>query len=352
MADRDHQSCAALRFIDLAADGFARARDRVGSVKQHVAIGGRIICLEFAGQALVPLLLPALEHLIAEPVEQPGLTVRLFDSETTCTAMPPAPWGRNAYRARGEIAGFNDDRIRTVYQPGTDALNVYDRHRHSAIYWVRRPADVPYWETGAPLRAILHWWLDEAGVQLVHGGSVGYTTGGVLLCGPGGSGKSTSTLACLGSDLLYGGDDYVVVSVGDAPQTHSLYQTAKLDSNNLDRFQHLWPLVHNPTKLVKEKAILFLGRHYPQRMARGFPLRALVVPRVTGRRDSRLSAATPAVGVAALAPTTMFQLPGDPGRVFSRIAALAAKVPTFVLEAGTELPQIPALIGQFLRERA
>jgi hypothetical protein len=353
MTSAQGEACASgLDFFESADSSFARAFERAGALRRFVAVGSQVVCLEFAGEALVPLLFPALDHLSVDPVERPALTVHLFDTETTGTPMPRAPWGRDAYGARGEIAGFNDGRIRTVYQPGTDALNLYDRQRRLGLYWIRGPGDVAYWETGAPLRSMFHWWLEDGDLQFVHAGAVGYSTGGVLLAGPGGSGKSTSTLACLDSDLLYAGDDYVVVSITEPARVHSVYQTAKLDPGNLDRVPHLRPLVHNPDRLNSEKAVIFPGRRYPDRITRGFPIKALLVPRVTGRVDSRLVPSRAGIGLSALAPTTVFQLPGDSTRIFSKIAALVRKVPTFILEAGTDLAQIPAVIGRFLRERA
>jgi hypothetical protein len=353
MTFADGEVCApGVDFFESANSAYSRAFERAGAVRRFVSVGGEVVCLEFAGGALVPLLFPALSHLSVAPVEAPSLTVHLFDSVSTGTPMPPAPWGREAYRARGEIAGFNDGRIRTVYQPGADSLHLYDRQRRLGLYWVRDPDDVAYWEIGAPLRSVFHWWLEEGDLQFVHGGAVGYSTGGVLLAGPGGSGKSTSTLACLDSDLLYAGDDYVIVSTTGPSRVHSIYQTAKLDPRNLNRVPHLKSLVHNPDRLDREKALIFPGRRYADRVSRGFPIRALLVPRVTGRVDTRLVPSSPGVGLSALAPTTVFQLPGDSTRIFSKIALLVHKVPTLVLEAGTDLAQIPTVVGRFLRERA
>src|SRR5205823_136180 len=82
-----------------------------------------------------------------------------------------------------------------------------------------------------PLRHILHLWLASRGVQFVHAGAVGRPSGGCLIVGKSGSGKSTSTLATLGSELLYAGDDYVGVSVttGGA-HVHSIYGCGKLET--------------------------------------------------------------------------------------------------------------------------
>ena len=95
------------------------------------------------------------------------------------------------------------------------------------------PSACPEWNCSTPLRHILHLALATRGVQFVHAGAVGRPDGGVIIVGRSGSGKSTSTLSTLGSDLLYAGDDYVGVSLnpdGGGPYVHSLYGCGKLET--------------------------------------------------------------------------------------------------------------------------
>ena len=96
-------------------------------------------------------------------------------------------------------------------------------------------------------------------------------SGGVLIAGKSGSGKSTTTLACLTSGLLYAGDDYVLADVAAEPYVHSLYSTAKLVPDNCDRFPQLRPLVSNPDKLDEQKALIYLrealSRQYCPRLS-------------------------------------------------------------------------------------
>ena len=340
----------AREFARQAQAVFGKAASRAGLVERFYRIAGQKIVLRFSGEALIPILAPALDHLRSPRFDEPDLTVSLFDSETTRMVMPPPPWGQDAYGPNGQIAGFNTQDIQTVYNVGTSILNVMDHTENSAVFWVRRPSSTPYWETAAPLRTILHWSMRDRSTQLVHGAAVGYKTGGVLIAAKGGSGKSTSTLSCLGSDLLFAGDDYVAVDDAEIPFAHSLFQTAKLNKDNLSRISHLGLTPINSDRLSEEdKAVYFPGSVYPDSISRGFPLRCILIPRVTGKPDTAIRPAKQSEALLSLAPTTLCQLPGSGLDAFEKMRSLARKLPAYRLEAGLEVAQIPRAIGEFLR---
>lgn len=78
------------------------------------------------------------------------------------------------------------------------------------------------------------------------------------------------------------------------------------------------------------------------------PIRAILVPRVTGRRDTTIRRVPSAVGIRALAPTTLAHLPGHGGGTLAKLTRLCAAVPCFELAAGTDLPQLPAAVDRLL----
>jgi hypothetical protein len=98
-----------------------------------------------------------------------------------------------------------------------------------------------------------------------------------------------------------------------------------------------------------EKRIVDMARHWPERLASGLPVRALVVPRVTGESGTRLLRASAAEAVLALAPTTVAQLPRN-GSVLGPMAALARSLPVYRLELGGDLTEGPAAIRHVLDE--
>jgi hypothetical protein len=346
---RTDASSPAQQFFDDAVSSFERAAVEAGASEWHVEIAGHVVRIRFASDALVPLVMPALEHLLVTEVRgNPVLTVALFDSESTGVRMVPAPWTGYDYGPKGEIVGYNDERFRTVYQPGVDILQTFDRERMLGIYWTPSYRYVPWWERTHPLRTMIHWWTSTTtSLQPIHAGAVGRDDGGVLVAGGGGRGKSTTTLACLEGGFRYAGDDYVLADV-DAAFAHSLFSTAKLVPDNLHRFPNLEPLVSNADALDEQKAMIFLHGTRAEQLIGGFPLRAIVLPRVTGTRGSAVSPATPRDALAAIAPMTLFLLPGSSPEVFAKVSRLVDSVPSFWLEAGTELSEIPLVVDDLV----
>lgn len=327
---------------------FKSSRQITGPVERSYNIGGYRIRLSFSGAALLSLT-TALEHLTTDDQSTPDLTICLWDSESTGQRMIARPWQEEDFLARGVIQGYNTERIYTAFQHGSGAVSVLDKERNLAVFWAP-DARLPYWEYGSPLRSILHWWLLGKGLQLVHAAAVGNSSGGVLIGGKGGSGKSTTALTCLESNLSYVGDDYTLLGLESGPVVHSLYNSAKLNSDHVQRFPALLPKVANPERLADEKALLFVNKHYPAKVATRLPVRAVLLPRVTGLPETRWKRVSVAMTLAALAPSTIFQLPRAGNEAFQFLAAFVRQLPCFSLEVGTDLSTIPPAIERLLAE--
>jgi hypothetical protein len=182
----------------------------------------------------------------------------------------------------------------------------------------------------------------------VHGGAVGTPDGGVLLVGKGGSGKSTCSLVSLASELRYAGDDYTMVSVQPRPWVHSLYSSGKVDPGNLWRVPHLEPAVSNRGYLATEKAVVFVDQHFPGRPIDGFPLRAIVLPTITGGPRTRAVPTSRAAALAALAPSTVFQLHTAGREALKYMGSLVLAVPAYVLELGSDVRVVPDVLLELL----
>lgn len=343
-----------LTYFHLVGEGFERAARVAGSADHFYTIGGYTLRLRFAGSGLISSLTPALSHLATEPTATPDLTICLWDNASTGTQLPlligslvellRRHWGE-FLGTRKEIKAYDSDRIGTNFHIGPDILSLLDRQRNLAYYWIEDAQNIPYWEKGSPFQVILNWWTSEHQCQYVHAGAVGTPAGGVLLAGKGGSGKSSTALACIDSPLLYASDDYCLVRTDPTPYVYSLYNTAKLKGQeDLERFPHLAPLVNNVDRLEMEKAMLFLHQHYPKKVVHGFPIKAVLIPQVTGKRDTNLRPATAGMALRALAPSTIFQLAGSGQTAFQTMSSLVKQVPCYILELGTDMAQIPEVI--------
>jgi len=347
-------------YFQTFARGFQRAQTAAGSQDYFLTLGSQTICLKFAGTALISQIIPALAHLKTEPVSKPDLTICLWDSASTQTPLPLLASSlvelvrANFWQhldTRMEIKGYNSDRFFSIFNVGSNLLSVLDTQENIALYWTEDAQALPYWDRGSPLRGIINWWASQQNLQFVHAGAVGTEQGAVLLAGKGGSGKSSTALSCLDSDLLYLSDDYCVVSTEPTPEVFSLYNTAKLKGKaDLDRFPHLASRFNNLDRLESEKAMIFVQEHFPAKITAQLPIKAILVPRVTGKPDTKVSQTSAMVALKALAPSTILQLPKTGQLAFARMSQLARRVPAYVLELGTDIPQIPQTITQLLSE--
>ncbi len=338
-------------FFETLHETFRRAEEAVGgSIDRFYEIGGLIVRLRFAGDALVPYISHAFDHLAVEPTSAPSLTICLWDSISTETAMPPPPWSADDYLPRGEIRGYSSTHIHTAFHPGVGTLSMFDSKSNTGLFWIHGPEDIPAYVTGSPLHAILSWWAHGHGLQLIHAAAVGTVGGGVLVVGKGGSGKSTTALSCLQAGLLYVGDDYVLVD--ERPYVYSLYNSAKLNSDQARSFPTLFSDTSSFGQSNYEKTLTFLYKTHPDQLAASLPIKAILLPKITDVPNSRLERASAGEILAGLAPSTLFQLPGADRSAFHGLARLVTQVPNYVLHLGSDLETIPdVILGAITRSR-
>lgn len=345
--------------FDLMLGGFQRACYAMGgSFDQYIKIGKFVVCLRFAGEGLRPYISPALEHLCTEPVLVPDLTICLWDSVSTNTPLTPLmawlcetiQWHPfHQLSPRREIRALSNARVPATYDNGSHVLSLLDTKQDTAIYWVNDATKLPYYEQGAPLRTIFNWWLSKHNYQCAHAGAVGTDEGGVLLTGKSGSGKSTTALACLDSELLYLSDDYCLFTNEPKPYVYSLYNTAKLNGlRDLQRQPRFLPMIHNPEQAGQAKLMLFLAHHMPHKLRAGLPLKAVLLPCVTGESKTKLKRVSAGMALKALAPTSMFQLPGAAQQSLQTMGELVRQLPCYQLELGTDIKATPAIILELL----
>jgi len=336
-------------YYRLVRDAFERARPAQRMELEHnYQICGYPIRLNFATAALVPKITSALEHLSVQDRPEPALTIYIWDSASTGVKLPIPPWETDPNL--GDMWVGDTIRYQFSYRPEFGILSFLDKSTNQAIYWTRGVSDYPYYESGAPLRYLLNWWMGDRGFQLVHAGAVGTEDGCVLLVGKGGVGKSTSAFTCLNSGLSYAGDDYCMISQNPQPNAHSIYSSGKLNAEDIDRFPEFRPALSNIDRLENEKALYFFAKHYPQRISKGFPVRAILIPELSDRRKANITRVSPAASFMALAPSTIFQLRGIKQPIHKNIAAFVRRVPSYKLALGTDMASIPGVISDFLAE--
>ena len=340
------------RLTELAEDAFAAATAAAGVIERDYDVAGHRVRLRLAGSALDGKLTPALAHLVAgEDGRRPALTVSAWDGRSTGTGAPPVPCRPTgaAVAARRDADGAR--RLRGAYQDVEAALSLLDDAGGKAWYWAADAGLVHYYDTSAPFRILLHWWMSRRGRQLVHAAAVGDADGGALVVGRSGSGKSTTALACLLAGLAYAGDDYVLVGTDPEPTVYSLYCSGKLEPDHVARFPELAPSITNADRLATEKAVVFASDRFADRLRPSLPLRAVVLPEVVGDRPGTTVARAPrAAALAALAPSTILQLPGAGEAALRTAGDVVRAVPAFSLRIGSDVAGIGPAVRDLLSE--
>ena len=76
-----------------SAEIFSHALANTGKPKEIILdLAGMRVCLRFAGEALIPLIIPTLAHLVSEKAGPVDLTICCWDDETTRSEMRvPSP---------------------------------------------------------------------------------------------------------------------------------------------------------------------------------------------------------------------------------------------------------------------
>jgi len=319
-------------------------------IARYYEIGGFTVRLNFSGPALIPYLIEALEHLSIESHTTPELTIHLLDSVSTNAPKPDIPWTIEDHVVPGEIWSFNNKEFSIIAQPENKTIQLLDKETNQAYYWIDDAEHVPYHDKGSPLRMIFNRWMMQRGRQLTHTAAVGLPQGGVLIAGRGGSGKSMTALACLNSELLYAGDDYCLLANNNGPHVFPLYCTGKLNKKDIERFDFLHPALSNVGQNTGEKALFFFHKYLPQKMSAGFPVRAILIAQITNKKESGLKRVSPARGLLALAPTTVYQLSIEEQQQANKmLGEFVRLVPNYILELGTDCTKIPGLILDLLR---
>ena len=336
--------------VEELASSFEEAARAAGVLERRIRIGESPVLLRFAGDSLAGELGPAFDHLADAGGGEPALTIHVWDSEGSGTPSPPLP-SLAPGSPRGTTFYQADEGRHFASRPALGQLSAYDRATSRGWFWCSSAHELPFWEPAAPFRQIFHWWLPDRGALLLHGAAVGQPTGGVLLVGAGGSGKSTSALSCLTSDLVYAGDDYVAIELDPEPRVLSLYCSGKLEPDHAALLPHLPSPRFAGDGALEEKSVFYVAEAFPERMSRGFPLRAIVAPRVQGA-ETKLSSRSPVQVLAALAPSTLLQLVPARQEALTAMAALLEHIPAFGMEVGGPTELIPLTIERLLAELA
>jgi hypothetical protein len=340
-----------------AASLQAYARDRLRAARAYPK--GRLVRREFrlarvdltvwfTGKAFADL---CDRMLVERNYEEPSATraqIYAMDAEADGWE-PPARWD--------EEAGFSSrefDRIlaegdqRGFYHHDAPSWQFYDRATAVGVQSLPAQLGIPPWEFGSPLRLFLHWAYAAAGMRLTHAATLGLSGRGALIAGVSGSGKSGTALAGLLNGLDSVGDDYVLVEDGPSLVAHSVFAMLKQDREGFRRvgvaIAELDAAEVNWRGKIELDAAKLTGRGLADRME----IRALLLPQIARTRRTEVEGIASHEAALALAPSAVFQLPGDATEGFRFFADIVKRLPAFRVKLSEDPVEIAGAIGSFL----
>ncbi len=311
-------------------------------------IAGTTLRLCTAGERLRAWMSEAIRHLNADADVGEDLTIYAIDEQAMGISAPDAPWRWHLADREGYLHGLNTQRFTANFDINTQVLRLLDREGHVALLWIRDLTRVPSWERSFPLRQILHWWFRDTQLQPMHAACVGIDGKGVLIGAKGGSGKSSTALACLCAGMQFIGDDFVLVDVA-AQMAYSMYSIAKLDPTALARFPQLQP-VAGPTTVEQDKHHILLSRVFPERLQRSMTLRMVLIPHLTYQPRTFISPIGKQEAASALILSTLFLLKGDNKPTVRKITDLVNALPAYQLNLGTDFEEIPTVLARTIED--
>ena len=358
----NHEAAPTPAGIDPAVTAFSRAmldfaEDATGPPSRELRyhLGGLTVALETNGPLYEERLTRALRHAEAPPEPKQEAAVRVFavDAGARDSMRPPGwpfPYSDRRHLERLHVTAERD--VYVTFNEDTRTWHVFERGSRRAAIWTQDASCLPDWEHAFPMRTLLNWLYAPSPSTLAHAAVVGDGAYGVLLAGAGGSGKSTTTAACLDLGLETCGDDFVAVTCGEKPRAHSLFDTIKLDERSLEWFPDLKAHVANPDTARETKARIHLREARPSLLMASCEVRALVVPRLVPGDRTRIQPLSKAVALRALAPTTLFLVRGTEAETAAKLATLVRRLPTYELLIGGEPAEAAAAIRSLLDEGA
>lgn len=332
-------------FVDRCLEAFGRACANEPPIERHLSIADRNVVLRISAPEIARRFEPATRHVeIASGTggvrRRDSLTIGCWDTRSTGVELPPLPWGEGNLLHRDRVRGHTTGAVRVTYQESEGLLHLYDSRRGVGLVHATSARAVPDYMDRAPFRAFLGWWSSDQAMSMMHASCVAIGRDAALIAGASGSGKSTTAMTCgiLGFDFLC--DDVCVVELNapGGPLVHGVYGRSKLEESAVARLG-LTPAVGGGPLVIE-----------PARPIRQARARVLLVPELTGRRETVVEELPKTAVMRVLVPSSIREGGGLGGRALQEMTRVVDALPCQRILLGTDLVGVAAAVAEAIEE--
>jgi hypothetical protein len=265
-------------------------------------------------------------------------------------AMPPPPlWQGEFHSARYLEQLLQNTPYRASYFHDLGLWHFFDIERGVGLQWMQSTGAYPPWEPAAPLRIFMHWALATPHGRLVHGGTLGLDRKAVLFAGRGGAGKSSTVVCGIKNGLSSAGDDYVYMKVdGDRILANPVFSTLKQDKSGLERLG-LGQIATNGRANWQNKFEFSAQDTGGSPLTGPLHIKAILVSVIADQAQSEICGISKNQAMLALAPSALFQMPGERESGVGFFANLVRNLPCYKVILGRNPDEIIGCIIDFLR---
>ena len=318
---------------------------------------GNPVLIRVAGKHLARRFFRPFAHLQATAItSEIRLTIELWDEHETDTPFPvtcdPVETGyglSESEQANGILTSSADGACLTFRQANT--LAMLDRNQ-GVILGCCRSEESGCFDLAKPLISLLSVWYYDRRIYFLHAGLAAKEEQGLLFCGPGGSGKSTTLLSCVLDKFHYLADDITGIRFddGEGCTGFSVFNSVCMEQQNvLNNFKQFAIHAHKG-RCNRDKWVLFLSELFPRYCASWVRVKAIVLPRIFNGAYTRFVQASKAEALLRLAPSTLFFIrPSLPKQeAFEKLADLVSRLPAYWLNLGRDRKSTTRCVNEIL----
>ena len=310
----------------------AEARSKAGHADLQLQIGEHAVRIRVAPESMRSLLQP-LAGVTDSGAN--GRTIELWDVPACGVRPPSLPEEDRLAGPMGVIPWLDSAETAGAWQEPGRMLVAWDGRAGTVSGYIGDRAALPSWQRAEPLRAPLNWVLRGPRRALAHAAGLGNreSGAGLLIGGPGGSGKSTTALSWLLAGGDFAGDNYVLVDLDGpgGPTAAPIYTNAKADAHAMSMLPELVSVARPGDKTLHGKSVLDVRDLRPDQPAGPIRITAIVISRVSGETEPAVRRISGASALKSLAPSSLLQLPGEAAG-FAVLASLIRNLPCFEID--------------------